>query len=346
MNLDQRVGGGHSPEVEMTEPERAAQALEALMLREGAAMGRSQFIESVAKAYKNARRNLGHDSYAPQFLHEPSHRVFEAALRHAADMLPETASVLVLGCGDSYLGGDASYAMETVRRVIGEKQIRLACCLNLSRAGPLEQGQWQSDGVYDLLVSHSFLHFIQDLAPVLRLVVRSVSSAGYYLMAHEPNSRFWRNPKLLAARKGMIQSRARRNRWTKWFRPHCYKDKLQSAFGQRRPDGLEVNVNKSLVQRYGLKGGLSLREIVQLADPHRPSEAPGEFRLGLSGLDGKSLADTGFSDMSLVWQRTYEHLGPTDYTAMGGRWRRVNKELEACYPLDGAYWTALWSTPR
>lgn len=342
MNMEHGIGVTDPWDATLPDPEQAEVHLRAIMLREGAAMSPGQFIESVAHAYKSARIAIGDGHDTPRFHDEPSHPIFEEALRHTAGLLPESASVLVLGCGDSYLGCDSAYAEETVRRVIPPDRLRQLRCLNLSRSSLLDHSLRVSAAGCDLVVSHSLLHFIADLPVALRLVGRLAGKAGYYLMAHEPNARFWRNRELLAARKNMIEWRAKRKRWAAYLNPLAYALKLRAVMGLKRRKGLEALLNELMVQRHGVVGGFCWPEIARLTDPHRPCEAPGGFRIGLDGLHAESLARNGFDGMSLVWQRSYEHLGPADYSELTRRWRRLNEQLHAVHPLDGACWTALW----
>ncbi|MDP9263528.1 MAG: class I SAM-dependent methyltransferase, partial [Acidobacteriota bacterium] len=87
--------------------------------------------------------------------------------------------------------------------------------------------QLAGDGAaYDLVVTCSTVHHMVDLAAFFRAIRRLVRPGGFYLMLHEPSSRYPRNPECAAAWQAYSTEQQRR-RWLRYLNPKNYLRRLR-----------------------------------------------------------------------------------------------------------------------
>src|SRR6202023_38514 len=70
---------------------------------------------------------------------------------------------------------------------------------------------------YDLIVSHSLLHFIPDVNQFFQLVHFLLKPTGGLILSHEQNAAFWRNTACMAAVADLRRQNLRR--WSRILRP-------------------------------------------------------------------------------------------------------------------------------
>jgi hypothetical protein len=298
-----------------------------------------EFLAMVALAYRHALRTVAPSGVEPLFREEASHGAFVDGLEQVCGRLHGPAEMLVVGCADDYLGCDARYAAEVLREVVPRQKIASVYSINLTR-DDLHRPVRSCGGLrFDLVVSHSLLHFIPELGAVLRRIVTSLPESGMYLMAHEPNARFWLNQELLEERRRMAAGELARGRRQQLFSLAAYTTKLRLIVGWRPPIDLVRVANQDLRERHAFHAILSPHEMARIVDPHRPADGANEFRIGLNGFDARNLR---IGPNRLAWARSYDHLGYVDYRGLPDKWARRNRELEQAYPDDGVNWTALW----
>jgi hypothetical protein len=201
----------------------------------------------------------------------------------------------------------------------------------------------RTEGTWDLVVTHSLLHYIPNLGPVFDLIRRALSPSGGLITCHEPNARFWRNRECQVAvanlRKARLAQRLRRrlrpSHLFRWFRTKTLP-----------VDSVSVGVNRYLAERHEFSAALTDEEICRLVDVHRPGSLPGTFRIGLNGFDTDDLGKTYLPDFRLLWTGSSGHLGYADASVFPPKWQGIEARLACEHPLAGSVFTAYWSRDR
>jgi hypothetical protein len=317
----------------------SVERLSAIMDRIGCTTSPDKFLESVARAYRQGQRSLRISDAAFDAL--SSHEVFIEGLKEASLRLKGGGQIMVLGCGDDFVGRDATYAEELVRKVIPREKMGTVRAWNLARSDLRVSLPPHHAGRYDLIVTNSLLHFIADIGCVVRLIAGMVGERGLYLMGHEPNSRFWFNQTLREERRCMAIETIPTWR-QRALRLSSYRVKIRKLFRARPPVTLGTLVNRSLTDQYGLRGEVANHEIARIVDPHRPCEVGGGLQIGLNGFGVEELAQFWNRSAAPVWMRSYDHLGFIDYPGLPEKWKKRDLDLEKLYPHDGSAWAALW----
>jgi hypothetical protein len=303
----------------------------------------AEFLGFVNRAYQHASRTLIIPD-APFHKHR-SHVVFKAGLVQASQFLRDDARILVVGCGDDMAGRNADYAVQVARDVISPRNPPLLRTWNMTRADLVSPSRWDDGSPFDLIVTNSLLHFAAELGATLHRISSLLAKNGMYLMAHEPNARFWSNSVLRDERQDMsadttVSWRRRVFMWS------AYSAKLRTLLAQKPAASLETIVNQYLAEKYGLRGDLAAHEIAAIVDPHRPSAVGDGFRIGLNGFNEKQLSQLWQDDPQILWTQSYDHLGPIDYSELPPKWKKRERELAGLHPADGSSWTALWKVKR
>lgn len=327
----------------LPDPEICVPNLCSLMERVGCTASPAEFLGFVSRSYQYALKTLTIPD-AP-FESQPSHVVFREGLARASRFLPDNARILVVGCGEDLAGRKADYAVQAVHDVISPGKVSILHSWNWTRADVTSTTRFENVSHFDLVVTNSLLHFAAELGAALQRISGLLSTSGMYLMAHEPNARFWSNLFLRQERQQMRVGTATnwRHRVFSWS---AYSRKLRTLFGQKQPTSRESVVNRYLAEKYSLRGFLTAQEIAALVDPHRPSELGDGFRVGLNGLSVEFLSNVWGGHMHTIWTQSYDHLGPSDYSELPLKWQERDRELAAQYPSDGSSWTALWKVKQ
>jgi hypothetical protein len=317
----------------------AEQSLRGVAERNGYHGSMADFMSGVCRAYRAAQRSLGAEVSVARLEREPSHKVFRMAAQHLDTMLPAKARILVIGCGADFAGQDSAYAAAMVSRwLAGSKEL-------LVDRKELERRDFAEDGArsvcYDAVVSYSLLHFVAELPSVLSYIAQRLVNGGFYLMAHEPNARYWKNPELLAERQRFSIQSGREDRRRRYLRPSAWGRKIGLLRGKRAPS-LEELVNASLREQPAMHSALTWAEVARIIDPHRSMEVKADLRVGVDGFDSDALRTYGFHAWDTLWESTYDHFGHVDYSGLSRSWMRANSELSRRFPLDGSSWSAIW----
>jgi SAM-dependent methyltransferase len=315
-----------------------------LMRRVNVTLDPLSFIEAIAMIFQEVRAKGERESMERRFRTEPSFQLFQNALRLARRS--GVQSVVVLGCGPGFAGEPADFASSVVHEIFGSEELQKIAALNLSPAilrhdpealfANAQLGIKQ--GASDLIVVHSLLHYVLDIAPVFALVRRLLKPSGGLILSHEPNARFWQNTACQSAVADL--RRSRRGRLRRYLTATRTFGRFRRVL--RQPPTIWDKVNLRLKQRYGMTGSLAENEIRRLVDIHRPEAVPGTFRIGLNGFDFDELSQFYLSDFRLEWVATSGHLGYDTASALTPQWRRKAITLAADQPLAGCVFTAYW----
>jgi len=326
----------------LAEEEIGARNLRRTMQRVGWAGPPATFLKSVTDAYCQAQRRL---KVTQPRLARLAHYVFTDGLAQAGKHIPTGCRVLVLGCGEGFAGVNSSAAAQLVKAAIDGSKIASLQTLDLAiRDLYSPPRELPIDDHFNLVVTNSVLHFIAPLGAVVSRISSSLTEDGLYLMAHEPNARFWSNHVLREEGAAILAEWTDLCKRQQLLGPANYWKKLKRLLAGDTPS-IEKLANEYLSASGSVTSSLTGQELARIVDPHRPCGFEDAFRIGLNGLDSINLAALGLQ-MSPLWIRSYNHLGNTDCTDLPAKWKARYDELENLYPLDGAAWTVLWRATR
>jgi hypothetical protein len=313
----------------------APDPLSETLLRVGVKHDRAAFAQAVAECFRIAEP-MPEGVVQERFRKSHGYRDFRGMLRKAG--LAPDARVLAIGCGPGLAGRSAAYAALVTREVYptaAVEQMDYTAGLEQSAAAP-----------YDMVVTHSLLHFFFDYAPLCGLIDSTLAEAGAYVMANEPNARFWRNETCVAELERVSAADSRRRHLLKFADPARYWARLLRAVRPKSGNDVTAGVNRLLRERLGMRGELTAKEILRIVDPHVHDEYPGTYRLGSDGLDWDELAGGPLSELRLESVRTSGYIMRDNPVRVPERWRELNEELARRFPLDGCSFTALWRRLR
>jgi len=323
------------------------------MRRVGAKMPALEFIQVVSNTYHAIEAENYVRVRHALFPRSGSYKDLKSALIQCKRHLPGPITILNIGCGAGYEAGVLREIFESddVRRIVltdispdmvHNAKTRLASLYHNSafQIGSIEHLQV---GVFDLVMTHSLVHHIADLSRFFKAVSKATATGKYYVMAHEPSSRFYRNPECVWAYDEVRTSEERRKMLTKWLDPRRWIGKLRRMIRPTETDrGLYQKMNDRLRADYGFTGNLTSREIEKLVDIHSPCNLPGDFSIGFDGFDWEQLHQWFLEEFELVQVWTSDYMGGTNPSRLPVRWQQVNDALAEKHPLDGSNFTVLW----
>lgn len=318
--------------------------LSTVMSRVHARLEPAEFIEAVAIAFQEARNRESVEVMDQRFRREASFQLFQKALGLALMRGGPAQSVLVLGCGRGFAGETADFAARVVQESFASPRGLQVRTLNVTPRTCFQAPELAgTERTWDLVVTHSLLHYIPNLGPVFDLIRRALSPSGGLIVSHEPNARFWQSPECQAMVANLRKARRllrlrRRLRPSHLFRR--FRTKAQPVVS------VSVGVNRYLAERHELSAPLTDEEIRRLVDVHRPGALPGTFRIGLNGFDTDDLGKIYLPDFRLLWTGSSGHLGYADASVFPPEWQRIEATLAAKQPLAGSVFTAYWSRDR
>lgn len=339
--------------LEFANGEKGRAFLKASMQRVGSRMSAKEFIKIVSNTYHAIEADHYVRVRHALFPRSGSYNDLRAALIQCRQCLPATSVILNIGCGAGYEAGVLReiFERDEVRRIVLSDISREMMQKAESRLAPLYReiefniGSIEDLdlGVFDLVMTHSLVHHIADLPAFFKTVCRATGAGGYYLMAHEPSIRFYRNSECLWVYNEVRTSESRRKMLTKWIDPRRWVGKfLRVIRPGNAPRGLYQKINDQLRDSYGFTSDLSPREIEKLVDIHSPCSLPGDFNIGYDGFDWETMHQFFLKDFELVKIWTSDYMGGTNPSRLPLRWQQVNDALAEKYPLDGSNFTVLW----
>ncbi|MFN3324115.1 MAG: hypothetical protein ACK5AZ_11515 [Bryobacteraceae bacterium] len=298
------------------------------------------FARIVTIAYRTARERNRPIDMREAFRRGEPHVDFVETLRLARTMLPESPAILVLGCGAGLGGSSCDPALATVGDAYGPTRmgILVGYDVPLSELLVEENHEPKTEGEvrilnhrFDLVVSHSFLHFLLEPRRIARILRRWLAPAGLYLMANEPNRRHWLNQE--------CQSSIARL-WGRNLINPVWKMLRKVVPGRRIP--IESELNAILRRHYGLRRPVALRDVLRIVDPFLPSGPGSSLEVGGEGLDWERLFAESDPKLQPVSSRSCWHLGITEGDGLTPYWKGVKRQLARAFPLDGRSVTVLW----
>jgi SAM-dependent methyltransferase len=339
-------------EIRLVDHDRSLPRLRSTMNRVGASMPPQDFIYVVSNAYHEVEAQRHAIDMHAYFRSSGGYRALKQALMAAKESFDQPVSILNIGCG-------AGYDLEVLREVFSPADVRKIVCCDISvdmqtiarkqaRGYPCRFVLGHAEealvyGSYDLVITNAMIHHVADLEAFFGVLERNVRPGGGFVMGHEPNARYWRNPECMAVLNKLRAARRRRRNTSKLLKPSRYFYKLAQVLGVAGEETLETRINRILREHAGFTGDLTLQEIHRLVDVHVPNGADEEFKIGLDGFDWEELQRGLLSSFQLAWVESSGYMGETcSPSALPRRWREINDRLAAKYPLDGSNFSAFW----
>jgi SAM-dependent methyltransferase len=255
-----------------------------------------QFMALVSDAFLQAQRVVDPDLDTPRrFRHSRSYYGFANALKIGESYVRRPLRVLVLGCGNGYAGLSSDYAASVARDVLS-----IVETIDQAELSPEMLDDKDGTEPYDLVITHSLVHFVLDLRLLFNYMKRKLRPHGQIVLAHEPNAAFWSDNRVQSVRRLHRQRRTREQKPSRGLKPWGYVAKFREKTQDTR---LVFEVANNLLRtRHPFRSELTPAEIVAIADPHFPSNF--SFRLGEDGLDARQLRMSYLPEFALRWHDT------------------------------------------
>ena len=318
--------------------------LEELTRRCGTSLPPSEFIRAVS--------NLYHQFEAPLYdeLHPEISKQVPPLVPGLVAEIPDAVSALEIGCGTGLIS-------RVLIDALGPKLARYACSdispEMLARCRERLTGitaisfllgdaeQLAAEGAaYDLVVTCSAVHHIPDLAAFFSAIRTLVRPGGFYLMLHEPSSRYPHNPECAAAWQA-YSSEQQRRRWRRYLNPRNYLRRLRWLL-RGQWGGIRERVAERLLATGIVRTPIPPEEVAQLVDIHDPIMNSTGMGFGECGFWPNELGEQYLPEFQLLRVSTYGFLGNVEEGSAPRRWRKVATELRGRFPEDGANFCALW----
>ncbi len=292
------------------------------MRRVGAAAAPAEFTAALARALRLAQ-SISDEEIRRRFGMTRGYDDFCALLHAGAP--PRGARILAIGSGERMGGRRAVYPASVVRdHYDGAASVEE---LNWDDSLPEEDTGGRR---FDMVVTHSFLHYLQDVHPACEWISRLLKPGGRYVMANEPNARFWRNAECVREMKRVGVAESRRRRLLKLVNPRSYWAKVRRMLKGRDNLDAFAEASRLVRQRLKLSADLTAEEITAILEPH------------LDGLSWAEMEAGPLSRMKLEMVRTSGYVKRDNPACVPARWRKLDESLAVRYPLDGYTFSALW----
>jgi ubiquinone/menaquinone biosynthesis C-methylase UbiE len=234
----------------------------------------------------------------------------------------------VLTGGDTFVCADLSQAMlDACQRTLGND--RFACRFEFVKLDGQALGQ--PDGSCDVVTMNSVLHHLPDPPTTLRQIGRILKSGGCFIVAHEPNRRFYASPAMRTRARFAGMVAAPKQTVGAALRRLGLMSVVHRVVRQQHHTAVLDEVNRQLLDAKVIERPLTQDELTSIVDVQSPTA--GGWHPD-RGIDIETLARDHMPDFDcrLV---TYDHLGSgTDRP--GGVLAAYSKRLARKRPKDGA----------
>lgn len=275
---------------------------------------------AVSRAYGAVRRQQEPESLMHDRFRAGRSRLL---LIRALQLAGPPEDVLAVGCGTGYAGCGPGYVRDVIESVWPGAHVDAI-------ALEPETGSLATRS-YDLVATHSLLHFMLSPGTFCNMLTGAVRPGGAFLMAHEPNRRFWTNPHCREASAAWHRGEALRRRLDPRWLGRAILRRLKHA---TPTPPIEALVNSELHRHYRLQPPLTAAQVRHMVDPWMPVA-------GRGGFDLDEIRADWLRGFALRWSGTTDWLGDAD-AVLRGTWARLDADLMRRYPADGACLTALW----
>ncbi len=243
-------------------------------------------------------------------------------------------------------GAGTGFATTQAATLLPPGTIARVVCLDLSpemlvhcqqRVTPLvPQCEFRHDlpehGPFDLLLTNSVLHHLPDVEAQLARIEPLLAPGAWWVLGHEPSSRFYRNVELRAHFDAYLQE----HRWRRFLRPGLYLEHLRNWFaGDPRRAAARASVAAGLFAREP-----DVETIDRLVD-FGVAHSIEEVEAG-RGLDVRAMERSLAGRWQLQAVRSYSFMGSLFEGRLPSVWQQRCAELAARHPEDGANFCAVW----
>jgi len=189
-----------------------------------------------------------------------------------------------------------------------------------------------TDGAFNLLLTNSVLHHLPDVDAQLARIEPLLAPNAWWVLGHEPSSRFYRNAELRAH----FDAYMRQHRWQRFLRPGLYLEHLRNLFaGDPRRAAARASVAAGLFQREPDPD--TIDRLVDFGVAHSLEEVEAG-----RGLDVRELERRFAGRWKLVAVRSYSFMGSLFEGRLPSAWQTRCSELARRFPEDGANFCAVW----
>jgi ubiquinone/menaquinone biosynthesis C-methylase UbiE len=234
----------------------------------------------------------------------------------------------VLTGEDVFVCADLSQAMlDACRRTLGEE--RFACRFEFVKVDGQTLGQ--PDGSCDVVTMNSVLHHLPDPGATMGEVGRILKPGGCFVVAHEPNRRFYASPamRIRARLLGMVASPKQTVGAT--LRQLGLMSLVHRIVKRRHHTAVLNEVNQRLLDANAIERPLTQDELTAIVDVQSPTAGGWHPDRGID-IEGLAAQHLPNFDCRLV---TYDHLGGGTDRA-GGVLGAYSRRIARKRPNDGA----------
>ena len=278
---------------------------------------------------------------------------WDAVARDVVAPRPRPLRLLDVGCGTGFVAQRVAPLLsgeDTIVCADLSKAMLDACRATLADARHACRFEYakldgrslpQPDGSCDVVTMNSVLHHLPEPGPVLREVGRVLKPGGAFVVAHEPNRRFYasRSMRARAALAGAFLA-PRRAAGAVLRRAGLMK-LVHRMIRRSHHDAVLAEVNRRLLDERTIAAPLTQDELTAIVDVQSPTA--GGWHLD-RGIDIEALARDHLPGFACRLT-TYDHLGPGSSRA-GGVIGRYDKRLARKRPADGVLLLAVLTKPE
>lgn len=247
-------------------------------------------------------------------------------------------------------GAGTGFATAQVIKELPKASLQRIVCVDLSpemlahcrnRISPLmPQAEFRQDlptqGPFNLLLTNSVLHHLPDVDAQLAQIEPLLAPDAWWVLGHEPSSRFYRNLELRAHFAAYMQ----RHRWQRFFRPSLYLERLRNLFtADPRRAAARASVAAGLFQREPDPD--TIDRLVDFGVAHNLEEVEAG-----RGLDVREMERRFAGRWELVTVRSYSFMGHLFEGRLSASWQSRCRDLAKRFPEDGANFCAVWKRRR
>jgi ubiquinone/menaquinone biosynthesis C-methylase UbiE len=234
----------------------------------------------------------------------------------------------VLSSDDTIVCADLSQAiLDACRKTLGPG--RFACQFEFVKLDGRLLGQ--PDASCDVVTMNSVLHHLPDLGATLREIGRILTPGGCFIVAHEPNRRFYANRAMRARARLVGVVAAPKQTAGAVLRKLGLMSLVHRIVKRRHHTAVLDDVNRRLLDAKAIERPLTQDELTAIVDVQSPTAGGWHPDRGIdiAALAAQHLPNF---DCRLV---TYDHLGSGTDRA-GGVLAKYAKRLARKRPKDGA----------
>ncbi|HLA86199.1 MAG TPA: class I SAM-dependent methyltransferase [Thermoguttaceae bacterium] len=188
---------------------------------------------------------------------------------------------------------------------------------------------------FDVLVTNALLHHLTDPLATIAELTPVLADDAVWLAGHEPSSRFFKNEQCWHT----LEEYERSRKYQKYVTPGKYVDAIRRVF---KPDADPAEGTSRAALQSGLVKKKLPRTVVHQAVDCQVLTSPEDATAG-HGLDFAEMEKDLAGQWNLVWKKSYNFMGPFLQRDLPEKWRQSSRQLQECFPDDGASFSSIWT---